>query len=160
MDVREVQRKGALRMNCDMGQIPTVGIMGQIMHLSMKKATQLFEKFDLKPGQAGILFMLDHAGELSQREMAKHLNVTPPSITAAIQKMEKEGYIRRRPDEKDQRIMRLSITEKGEACLKDIKDVAMKMDAGMFKGMSQEEKLLLRRLLLQMRDNLSEMPVT
>ena len=56
--------------------------------------------------------------------------------------------------------MRLSITEKGEACLKDIKDVAMKMDAGMFKGMSQEEKLLLRRLLLQMRDNLSEMPVT
>ena len=104
--------------------------------------------------------MLDHAGELSQREMAKHLNVTPPSITAAIQKMEKEGYIRRRPDEKDQRIMRLSITEKGEACLKDIKDVAMKMDAGMFKGMSQEEKLLLRRLLLQMRDNLSEMPVT
>ncbi|WP_246597517.1 MarR family winged helix-turn-helix transcriptional regulator [Faecalicatena faecalis] len=160
MDVREVQRKGALRMNCDMGQIPTVGIMGQIMHLSMKKATQLFEKFNLKPGQAGILFMLDHAGELSQREMAKHLNVTPPSITAAIQKMEKEGYIRRRPDEKDQRIMRLSITEKGEACLKDIKDVAMKMDAGMFKGMSQEEKLLLRRLLLQMRDNLSEMPVT
>ena len=46
-------------MNCDMGQIPTVGIMGQIMHLSMKKATQLFEKFNLKPGQAGILFMLD-----------------------------------------------------------------------------------------------------
>ncbi len=147
-------------MNCDMGQIPTVGIMGQIMHLSMKKATLLFEKFGLKPGQAGILFMLNHEGELSQREMAKHMNVTPPSITAAIQKMEKEGYIRRRPDEKDQRVMRLSITEKGEACLQNIKDVAMEMDAGMFKGMSQEEKLLLRRLLIQMRDNLSDMPVT
>ena len=103
--------------------------------------------------------MLNHAGELSQREMAKHMNVTPPSITAAIQKMEKQGYIRRRSDEKDQRIMRLSITEKGNACLENIKTVAIEMDAGMFKGMSQEEKMLLRRLLLQMRDNLTEMTV-
>ena len=154
----EYGKKGALRMNCDMEHMPTVGIMGQIMHLSMKKATQLFDRFDLKPGQAGILLMLNQTGGLSHREMAKHMNVTPPSITNTIQKMEKMDYIRRSPDEKDQRIMRLSLTDKGEACLQNIKTVAAEMDAEMFSGMSQEEKLLMRRLLLQMRDNLMNMP--
>lgn len=143
-------------MNCDMEHMPTVGIMGQILHLSMKKATQLFDKFDLKPSQAGILFMLNKSGGLSQREMAKFMNVTPPSITNTIQKMEKMDYIRRSPDEKDQRIMRLSLTERGEACLKNIKTVAAEMDEQIFSGLSQEEKLLMRRLLLQMRDNLME----
>ena len=52
--------------------------------------------------------------------------------------------------------MRLSLTEKGEACLKNIKTVAAEMDEQIFNGLSQEEKLLMRRLLLQMRDNLME----
>ena len=143
-------------MNCDVNHVPTVGIMSQIMHMSMNRARLLFDEYDLKIGQAGILFMLEHFGEMSQRELASKMNVTPPAITAAIGKMERLGYIRRKPDDKDQRIMRLSPTDKGKACLEHIKKVAKQMDELMFKGMSQEEKLLLRRLLLQMQKNLKE----
>ena len=143
-------------MDFDMDNVPTVGIMSQIMHMSMQQARLLFEQYDLKIGQAGILFSMEHFGEMSQRELASKMNVTPPSITAAIQKMEKLEFIRREPDGKDQRIMRLSITEKGRSCLAHTKAVAKQMDELMFKGMSQEEKLLLRRLLLQMRENLKE----
>ena len=78
--------------------------------------------------------MLEHSGEMSQRELASKMNVTPPSITAAIGKMERLGYIRRKPDDKDQRIMRLSPTDKGKACLEHIKKVAKQMDELMFKG--------------------------
>lgn len=143
-------------MDFDINNIPTVGIMSQIMHMSMHQASLLFEQYDLKIGQAGILFIMEHFGEMSQRELASKMNVTPPSITAAIQKMEKLGFIKRESDEKDQRIMRLSLTEKGKSCLAHAKEVAKQMDDLMFRGMSQEEKLLLRRLLLQMRENLSK----
>lgn len=71
-------------MNCDVNHVPTVGIMSQIMHMSMNRARLLFDEYDLKIGQAGILFMLEHFGEMSQRELASKMNVTPPSITAAI----------------------------------------------------------------------------
>ena len=54
-------------------------------------------------------------GEMSQRELAERLNLTPPSITAAIQKMEKMDYIKRTPDPHDQRVLRLSLTEKSRA---------------------------------------------
>lgn len=143
-------------MDCEMNKIPTVGIMSQIMHMSMQQARLLFEQYDLKVGQAGILFVMEHLGEVSQRELASKMNVTPPSITAAIQKMEKLEFIKRRPDGKDQRIMRLSLTDKGKSCLAHTKEVAKQMDELMFRGMSQEEKMLLRRLLLQMKENLNE----
>ena len=60
----------------------------------------------------------------------------------------------RRPDEHDQRVMRLKLTEKGEACIQYVVQVGEQMDALLFKGMSTEEKLLLRRLLMQIYYNL------
>lgn len=141
-------------MKFDMNDMPTIGIMSQIMHMSMRRATVLFEQYHLKVGQAGILFVMEYFGEMSQRELASKMNVTPPSITAAIQKMEKLEFIRRRPDGKDQRILRLSLTDKGRSYLAHTKEAAKQMDTIMFQGMSQEERLLFRRLLLQMRENL------
>lgn len=143
-------------MECDINHIPTMGIISRIMHMNVGQAKTLFGQYGLKPGHAGILFTLNHCGEVSQRELASRMHVTPPSITAAIQKMEKLELIRRKPDDKDQRIMRLSLTEKGIACLKHTKEVAQRMDEVMFRGMSQEERLLLRRLLIQVEENLRQ----
>ena len=89
-----------------------MGILGQISHLSEYYAKQMFEPYDLKPGQAGILVVLSLDGEMSQRELAERLNLTPPSITAAIQKMEKMDYIKRTPDPHDQRVLTWSISKK------------------------------------------------
>lgn len=133
-----------------------MGILGQISHLSEYYAKQMFEPYDLKPGQAGILVVLSLDGEMSQRELAERLNLTPPSITAAIQKMEKMDYIKRTPDPHDQRVLRLSLTEKSRAYLEHIKEVSRQIEERIYKGMNTEEKLLLRRLLTQVRDNLVE----
>ena len=100
--------------------------------------------------------MLDQSGGLSQRELAEYLNLTPPSITAAIQKMERLGYIQRKPDEKDQRIMRLSLTEKSRECLEYIRDVQREMDRILQKGLSEEEVKILKKLLSSIWDNLME----
>ena len=47
-----------------------------------------------------ILFQLHRDGRISQKELAQKLNVSAPSITSMIQKMEKSGYIVRNVDEK------------------------------------------------------------
>lgn len=143
-----------MKCNHNMEDIPTGRLMVQIMHMVMKRSNELLEQWGLKNSQAGILFMLHCAGEMSQREMAARIRVTPPSITAAIQKMEKQGYIQRKPDEKDQRVMRLSLTEQGTACVEHVKSAMDTLEKMMFQYMSQEERLLFRRLLLQMQENL------
>lgn len=141
-------------MNAD--HMQTLGVLAQVTHLSSCHAKEMFGKYDLKPGQAGILFVLNQEGELSQRELSKKMNLTPPTITSVIQKMEKLEYIRRKPDEKDQRILRLCVTEKGKAFIDDICRVGKQIEEMVFRGMSMEETLLLKRLLVQVRDNLME----
>lgn len=62
------------------------------------------EGTELKAGQAGILAILQMVGPMSQRELADHIHITPPSVNVAVQKLEKLGYIRKEQDEKDQRM--------------------------------------------------------
>ena len=143
-------------MDMNVDHMQTLGVLAQVTHLSSCHAKEMFGKYDLKPGHAGILFVLNQEGELSQRELATKMNLTPPTITSVIQKMEKLEYIRRKPDEKDQRVLRLCVTEKGKAFIDDICRVGKQIEEMVFRGMSMEETLLLKRLLVQVRDNLME----
>ena len=141
-------------MQSDVRDIPHLRLMGIVMHRVMKRAKSKYEEFDLNRSQASILFTLHQRSSMSQKDLAESLNMTPPSITSAIRKMEKDGYISRKQDESDQRVMRLALTEKGESCIQNVKKVAEEMRELIFRGMSPEEIMLFRRLLIQINDNL------
>ena len=143
-------------MNCDMNHIPTFGLMGLILHRMMNRARSMYQEFDLNRSQASVLFSLHQKKSMSQKELAVQLNMTPPSITSTIQKMERSGYISRKPDQSDQRIMRLELTGKGESCIQTVKMIADQMEEMLFRGMSAEEKILFRRFLMQINDNMAE----
>lgn len=143
-------------MNHNSDEIPAIGLMGIVMHKIMNRAQEMYQEFDLNKSQAGVLFTLHQSDSMSQKELADRLNVTPPSITASIQKMERDGYLTRHPDPKDQRVMRLTLTEKGRSCIDGILTVARQMEELMFRNMIREEIMLLKRLLLQISDNLDQ----
>lgn len=142
-------------MDCNLDKVPELGLMGIVIHRVIHRAKGMYQEFDLNASQAGILFMLHQGRVLSQKELAKRLNMTPPSITSMIRKMEKDGYIQRRTDEKDQRIQRLSLTEKGESCIHAVKQVAKQMRDLIFSGMDEEEIQQFRRFLLRINENLA-----
>lgn len=131
-------------------------LLYQLMHMTMQKSAQLLGRYDLKPGQAGILFILEKYKRMSQKELASRMGVKPPSITVALQKMEKLGYILRETDSEDQRIIRIRNTEKGKGCISRIKQSAEELEEVMFRDVSPAEQMLLKRLLQQMRKNLAE----
>ena len=141
-------------MQCNLNDIPDLGLMGIVMHRVMQRAKSRYQEFDLNWSQASILFTLHNHSSMSQKALASKLNMTPPSVTSAIQKMERGGYIKRRPDEADQRVMRLELTEKGTSCIQTVKYVAEEIRELVFRGMTPEEVMLFRRLLIQINTNL------
>ena len=157
-DLRKDYRKyyGGKQMNCETNDTPLMGIMGIVLHKMLNTAKGMYQEFDLNRSQAAILFTLHRRKSISQKELARELNMTAPSITSAIQKMEREKYITRETDKSDQRVMRLTLTEKGKSCIKGVYTVAEQMEELMFRGMTREEILLFKRLLFQIRDNLDE----
>ena len=140
-------------MKCHKEDAPLLGLMGQSMRLIGKRAQELYAEYDLNRAQSGILFALHQEDSMSQKELAKRLNVTPPSITSMIKKMEQEGYITK-ADEQDQRVMRLTLAQKGRDSIAYVIKTAEKLEEIVFEGMTAEEKMLFRRLLLQILENL------
>lgn len=133
---------------------PVFMLMHQLVHLSRYHAMKRMETLNLKPSQAGILFMLNREGRLCQRELAEKIGLTPPSMTVALQKLEKSGYICKVKDENDQRITRIILTQEGKNQVDELKRVMEDMEEILYRGMSKEERLLLRRLMIEMRSNL------
>ena len=84
------------------------------------------------------------------------LHIKPPTVNVSIQRLEKAGFLYKKPDEKDQRVTRIYMTEKG----KEIKAKALerihKNEAVMMEGFSEAEQCLLRRFLEQILVNIEK----
>lgn len=131
-------------------------VLHQLMHLCRYHTVKQTEDMEVNPSQAGILFILDCEGQLSQRQLAEKIGMTPPSMTVTLRKLEELGYIRKQPDEVDQRVVRIGLSEEGQECIGRLKRVMEDMEKIVYRGFSAEERMLFRRLALEMRRNLLE----
>lgn len=128
----------------------------QLMQFMKYQAMKRMEELDIKPSQEGILFSLHCWGELSQKQLAEKIGITPPSMTVAIRKMEELGYVVRKHDENDQRVIKIKLAPKGEECIEGVRRVVYDMEEVIRRGISREEMLLMKRLLTEMKNNLLE----
>lgn len=71
----------------------------------------------LKIGQLDVLMNLYRHPGLSQHDLARRLLVGRSNITMLLPQLESQGLLRRDPDENDRRILRLYLTDEGEARL-------------------------------------------
>lgn len=136
--------------------MPLQVLMHQVLHMEKQYMNRLMQPIDLKHGQAALLFVLWKKGPVSQRELADMMQLKPPSITAALQKLEKRKFIERTPDEKDQRVLRIRITDEGKKCLLSMRDIDKTVKNQLFQNITEEELMLVRRLFIQMRENMLE----
>lgn len=120
-------------------------------HIRMQK---MLDKVGLYPGQPPMLFVLYHKDGQNQKELAKKLHIKPATATVMLGRMEKSGLIERKQDPEDQRVSRVYITDKGIEICKKSEEIMMQLDTEMFSNFSEEEKIILRRLFIQMKENL------
>lgn len=110
---------------------------------------------NLYRGQPEILEYLNEHGDCSQKELADSLGVTPASIATSIKRMSKAGFIERTADEKDRRVNRLSLTEKGSEVRLAGKAECDRIDKAMFSGFTDEEITAFSDMLTKIAENLS-----
>lgn len=126
----------------------------EIQRLHYYRSHTLLDEIGMYHGQPPMLFILNKKNGQSQKELADRLNVKPSTITVMLGRMEKAGLVDRRQDDEDQRVSRVYITEEGKEVCKKAKQVMKNLGEECFGNFTVEEKVILRRLLLQIRDNL------
>ena len=129
-------------------------LLAQVCHHHHFRTNTLLEAIGLYRGQPPVLFALWDQEGLTHTELAERLQNTPATITKMIQRMEKAGFVQRRSDANDQRVSRVYLTEAGRAIQARLQAIWDTMEAETFAGLSDEERLLLRRFLQHIRQNL------
>ena len=129
-------------------------LLAQVCRLHHARAHTLLEELGLYRGQPPMLHALWEQEGLTHGELAGRLHVQPATITKMIQRMEKAGFLDRRSDPEDQRVSRVYLTDAGRAIQAEVRQVWHTLEGETFAGFTQEERVLLRRFFLQIRENL------
>jgi MarR family transcriptional regulator, organic hydroperoxide resistance regulator len=114
----------------------------------------LLSELGLHVGQEMVLLELWKADGLKGSELAERLGVEPPTVTRMTRRMESCGFVERRPDPSDARSFRVHLTEKGRALGEPVVRIWQEAEEKTLRGISPEETLVLRRLLVRIRENL------
>ena len=129
-------------------------LFAQICKLKHARVQSLLEGIGLYRGQPPVLRALWMQDGLTHTDLAHALDVQPATITKMINRMEKNGFVQRRQDPDDQRVSRVYLTEAGLAVQEDVRQVWRTLEQEAFDGFAIEERVLLRRFFLQIRENL------
>jgi len=71
----------------------------------------------ISPTQAAALATIERRGPLTLGELAETERVQPPTITAAVDRLETQGLVARRRDPDDRRVARVEVTRAGRKLL-------------------------------------------
>lgn len=129
-------------------------LFAQICKLKHARIHTLLEGLGLYRGQPSVLQALWEQEGLMHTELARRLQVQPATITKMLKRMERAGFVERRPDLEDQRVSRVYLTEAGRAVRTDVQEVWRQLEAEAFGGFTVEERALLWEFFLKIRENL------
>jgi MarR family transcriptional regulator for hemolysin len=112
------------------------------------------DRFDAVLGQHGaslttwvVLRSAHREDALSQRELAQRMSIESPTLVAHLDRMEEEGLVVRRRDERDRRVVRVGLTPQGRRRHTELREVATKLDAELRALLLHDEIETLERVL-------------
>src|SRR5512138_3377188 len=80
------------------------------------------EALGLTAPQTHALLWLGHDGPLTMGELARRVAVTEKTVTGIVDRLERDGFLRRERDAADRRVVRARATGRGAAVSRDIED--------------------------------------
>jgi len=111
-------------------------------------------KLDVHIGQDLVLHALQHAGPMSQKELAEYLDVEQATITGISGRLREKGLIKRIPKKDDKRYSILDLTKKGLGVSRSIDVIWSELEEQMLEGLNQSERKKLLDALKLLSDSL------
>lgn len=137
----------------------TIGyLIAQVCKAHRGAADDILSEVDLHVGQEMFLLQLWAQDGQTQSQIAENMCVQPPTVNKMLSRMEATGLVKRRPDAEDSRVSRVYLTERSRTLEREVAAAWSKLEELTLANLSVEERVLLKRLLMQVQENLSHLP--
>ena len=125
---------------------------GRLIRMYYSRIQSQLAEVGLYRGQPPILMLLYKNDGMSQKEMARALNLSPATMTVTLKRMEKA--VLREMDEHDQRILRVHLSEKGREMCETGESRIGVVTAELLEGFTLEEQQQLNEYLSRIARNM------
>ncbi|PIR67832.1 hypothetical protein COS74_03825 [bacterium CG06_land_8_20_14_3_00_33_50] len=124
---------------------------------TVRKKTEFYTEFsELSIAQTQAMVAIS-LGKSTMKELAEELNIAFPTTTILTGRLVKGGYVTRKADKNDRRIIHLSLTNKGTRTFKKVMKSKMNKVKLIFNKMSEKDKKslcrILSNLLVELKNN-------
>jgi DNA-binding MarR family transcriptional regulator len=118
--------------------------------IEQRLRSHLTEKFDVTLPQFEVLGELErHPEPVAMSQLSIRLNVTSSNLTGVIDRLVRKGLVRRFRSQKDRRVQHIELTAEGRTVHAEIAADNAHWIARAFMDLTDEELVLLRKLLQQ-----------
>ncbi|ADO82438.1 MarR family winged helix-turn-helix transcriptional regulator [Ilyobacter polytropus] len=100
--------------------------------------------------------LYDNDGQMTMNEIAKYIARRKSSVTDMVKKLEKLGYVERKQDELDARVINVTLSPKGIEFRKTFLKISKALLEKAYDGFEEEEKEILVKYLGKVRKNFQD----
>ena len=136
-----------------------IGRMVKVLNTAIERdLNRELAQFDLTGSQGAIMgYLTHHPGrEICQKDLEREFELSHPTMSSILCRMESKGIIATAPLEKDKRYKKISLTEKGIALDREIFSRIEKMESRLLNGFSEDEIAEAFKLMHRLIQNISE----
>lgn len=124
----------------------------------IERQTRVFTERHMAHANVGfpeqrILMYLTGNAPSNQERIARSFGIDKGSITKSVAKLEEKGLIVRTINPENKREKTIELSKRGESILDDMKAVYREWDEKMYRGITEEDKQALHRVLGKMARN-------
>ncbi|RJX38083.1 MarR family transcriptional regulator [Paenibacillus pinisoli] len=133
---------------------PITRLMSHIVRRHHQQVHTELNGHEVYPGQPPLMLALARDGGQSQNELARRLEIKPATLTVMLNRMEKNGLVRREADPADLRISRIYLTAKGFDTVSLVGETLDRLEQQALQQFTAEEEALFRSFLMRVKDNM------
>ncbi|ULQ58722.1 MarR family transcriptional regulator [Brucepastera parasyntrophica] len=122
-----------------------------------KKANHDLEKFGITFSQFQILFFLHQRKRIktSQKDLENHFEVSSPTISGILKRLESKGFITTEFDDQDKRVKHIYLTQKERKLFYQMKSSRGDMEKTLTRNFTEPEVWELKALLEKVYENVN-----
>jgi MarR family transcriptional regulator for hemolysin len=132
-------------------------LIKDVARLSSKNFERLAAGLNLTLGQCKVLAAIERNEGLSQVKLAEQAETEPMALVRILDRMERDGWVERRPHPADRRARQLFLTAAAAPVIAEMWEIAAESRAQALAGLSDEQREQLLDLLLHVQRNLNQL---
>lgn len=147
---------GGKKLNSGSGKLNAYStglLQGKAYRVLNSSVTKVLSEYGLSIPQWKLIGQLYDHGDMKLADLAQHLDVEAPLVTALIDTLEKKMLVKRMHHPKDKRAKIITITTKGKKTLIEIEPQVKQAMGVLLKGIKREQLMTYFRVLQTIVNN-------